>query len=74
MIVQCAHCTCEDQGVVQYGIVRLPDVDLCLREPSDTVEVQYINGICAQFSVYGHTTLKIPVLVRSPKSSNVGRG
>ena len=24
--------------------------------------------------VYGHTTLKIPVLVRSPKSSNVGRG
>ena len=24
--------------------------------------------------VYGHTTLKIPVLVRSLKSSNVGRG
>jgi len=24
--------------------------------------------------VYGHTTLKTPVLVRSPKLSNVGRG
>ena len=25
-------------------------------------------------NVYGHTTLNIPVLVRSPKSSNVGPG
>ena len=29
-----------------------------------------LNTACA----YGHTTLKIPVLVRSPKSSNVGPG
>ena len=38
------------------------------------VLTSYINLIKCTVDVYGHTTLKIPVLVRSPKSSNVGRG
>ena len=32
------------------------------------------NASLAHTNVYGHITLKIPVLVRSPKSSNVERG
>ena len=36
--------------------------------------VNIYNAFRAPMDVYGHTTLNLPVLVRSPKSSNVGRG
>ena len=34
----------------------------------------YTAAMFPPINIYGHTALKIPVLVRSPKSSNVGRG
>ena len=35
---------------------------------------EHIGVSWASVDVYGHTTVKTPVLVRSPKLSTVGRG
>ena len=51
------------------GLLGIWDL-LCYR--SDGVELNKCKtGVCI---VGGHTTLKTPVLVRSPKLSNVGPG
>ena len=47
----------------------------CLEELwTFSVERNVYKVLLFRVVVYGHTTLKTPVLVRSPKLSNVGRG